>query len=228
MRRGQPQHHAAWVDSCAGARLTPAVGKPRCSRIARTPPPPFTYANSERGIPGRGQQGAEEGEGATSGPGGVAEEKVRVGRLHLCLPWRQAPGVGVPDGTQHSPPGTRQQPSSTSRFQPSPSTGPPSRLYAQRPTLADPRSTRPAISPAGKHGDPPDVSGPTPSKDGALANGLTAPTSGCSLSAFACSWSSHPGRLPSHPPRGSGWDTSADSCHTASGTSTSAHDRRRT
>jgi hypothetical protein len=25
MRRGQPQHHAAWVDSCAGARLTPAV-----------------------------------------------------------------------------------------------------------------------------------------------------------------------------------------------------------
>ena len=46
MRRGQPQHHAAWVDSCAGARLTPAVGKPRCSRIARTPPPPFTYANT--------------------------------------------------------------------------------------------------------------------------------------------------------------------------------------
>jgi hypothetical protein len=30
----------------AGARLTPAVGKPRCSSIARTPLPAFTYANT--------------------------------------------------------------------------------------------------------------------------------------------------------------------------------------
>ena len=44
--RRKPQHPAAWVDSRAGARLTPAVGKPRCSSIARTPLPAFTYAKT--------------------------------------------------------------------------------------------------------------------------------------------------------------------------------------
>jgi signal transduction histidine kinase len=46
--RRKPQHPAAWVDSCAGAKLTPAVGKPRCSSIARTPLPAFTYAKTRR------------------------------------------------------------------------------------------------------------------------------------------------------------------------------------
>jgi len=32
----------------------------------------------------------------------AAAQDVRVGCLHLCLVWRQAPGVGVPDGTQRS------------------------------------------------------------------------------------------------------------------------------
>jgi hypothetical protein len=46
--RRQPQHHAAWVDSCAGARRTPAVGKPRCFNIARIPSPAFTYDKTHR------------------------------------------------------------------------------------------------------------------------------------------------------------------------------------
>src|SRR5262249_13872158 len=44
----ESQHHAAWGGPRAGARLAPAVGKPRCSRIARTPRDPFTYAKTRR------------------------------------------------------------------------------------------------------------------------------------------------------------------------------------
>ncbi|ATB30422.1 hypothetical protein MEBOL_003883 [Melittangium boletus DSM 14713] len=47
----EPQHHAAWGGPRAGAHLAPAVGKPRCSRIARTPQAPFTYATTLRRPP---------------------------------------------------------------------------------------------------------------------------------------------------------------------------------
>src|SRR5688572_20089717 len=49
--RREPQHHAAWGGAGAGVRLAPAVGKPRCSRIARTAPACFTYAKSRRRPP---------------------------------------------------------------------------------------------------------------------------------------------------------------------------------
>ena len=42
------QHHALWGGPRAGARCALAVGNPRCSRIALTPPAPFTYANTRR------------------------------------------------------------------------------------------------------------------------------------------------------------------------------------
>jgi hypothetical protein len=42
------QHHAAWRGPRAGASLAPAVSRPRCSRIARTPPASFTYASTRR------------------------------------------------------------------------------------------------------------------------------------------------------------------------------------
>ena len=40
------QHHALWGGPRAGARCALAVGNPRCSTIALTPPAPFTYANT--------------------------------------------------------------------------------------------------------------------------------------------------------------------------------------
>ena len=40
------QHHALWAGARAGARCALAVGNPRCSTIALTPPAPFTYANT--------------------------------------------------------------------------------------------------------------------------------------------------------------------------------------
>jgi hypothetical protein len=40
------QHHALWGGARAGARCALAVGNPRCSTIALTPPAPFTYANT--------------------------------------------------------------------------------------------------------------------------------------------------------------------------------------
>ena len=42
------QQQAAWRGSRAGASLAPAVGRPRCSRIARIPPASFTYASTRR------------------------------------------------------------------------------------------------------------------------------------------------------------------------------------
>jgi hypothetical protein len=42
------QHHALWGGPRARARCALAVGCPRCSRIALTPPAPFTYANTRR------------------------------------------------------------------------------------------------------------------------------------------------------------------------------------
>jgi hypothetical protein len=42
----EPQHPAASGGPHAGASLAPAVGKPKCSSIARTPLPAFTYANT--------------------------------------------------------------------------------------------------------------------------------------------------------------------------------------
>jgi hypothetical protein len=47
----EPQHPAAWGGPRAGAHLAPAVGKPRCSTIARTPQAPFTYATTRRRPP---------------------------------------------------------------------------------------------------------------------------------------------------------------------------------
>jgi hypothetical protein len=44
----EPQHHAAWGGPRAGARRAPAMGNPRCSKIARTPRACFTYANTLR------------------------------------------------------------------------------------------------------------------------------------------------------------------------------------
>ena len=46
--RLEPQHPAARGGSRAGARSSPAVGKPRCSRVARTPPVSFTYCTLNR------------------------------------------------------------------------------------------------------------------------------------------------------------------------------------
>jgi len=40
------QHHAAWGGPRAGASLAPAGARPRCSRIARTPPASFTDAST--------------------------------------------------------------------------------------------------------------------------------------------------------------------------------------
>jgi transcriptional regulator with XRE-family HTH domain len=40
------QHPALWGGPRAGARCALAVGNPRCSTIALTPPAPFTYANT--------------------------------------------------------------------------------------------------------------------------------------------------------------------------------------
>jgi hypothetical protein len=44
----EPQHHAAWGGPRAGARRAPAMGNPRCSKIAPTPPPSFRYAKTRR------------------------------------------------------------------------------------------------------------------------------------------------------------------------------------
>ena len=40
------QHHALWGGPRAGARCALAVGNPRCSTIALTPPAPFTTAST--------------------------------------------------------------------------------------------------------------------------------------------------------------------------------------
>jgi hypothetical protein len=44
--RRELQHPAAWRGPRAGASLSPAVGRPRCSTIARPPPASFTYAST--------------------------------------------------------------------------------------------------------------------------------------------------------------------------------------
>ncbi|HYO69106.1 MAG TPA: hypothetical protein VEU33_23805, partial [Archangium sp.] len=42
------EHHEAWRGRRAGASLAPAVGRPRCSTIARTPAASFTDASTRR------------------------------------------------------------------------------------------------------------------------------------------------------------------------------------
>lgn len=46
--RRQPPPPAPWSGARARVRLAPAVGSPRCSQIARTPPACFTSASTRR------------------------------------------------------------------------------------------------------------------------------------------------------------------------------------
>ncbi|RKH59278.1 helix-turn-helix domain-containing protein, partial [Corallococcus aberystwythensis] len=52
--------------------------------------PSSRCGGGERGAPGSGREGADEGEDAASGPGRVAQEDVRLGRVRLREVWRQA------------------------------------------------------------------------------------------------------------------------------------------
>ena len=81
-----------------------------------------------RGGPARGQ-GAPHPES----PAAIRRRSTRLSGTSVTTSRRSGAtsrGWRTSTSTAHSPPGTRQQPSSTSLFQPSPSTGPPSRLYA--------------------------------------------------------------------------------------------------
>jgi hypothetical protein len=58
----------------------------------------FGCGGGERGAPGSGQHGADEGEDAASRRGRVAQEDVRLRRVRLREVWRQAAGAGVREG----------------------------------------------------------------------------------------------------------------------------------
>jgi len=59
---------------------------------------PSRSGGCERGAPGSGQQGADEGEDAARRPGGAAEEEVRLRRVRQCEVWRKEGCSGVREG----------------------------------------------------------------------------------------------------------------------------------